>query len=61
MNENNKDHKAKMISKIIDAEGPNFGKKVKLSSKVLQENDSLTVVETNNLQVATRSSGFLWR
>ena len=61
VNENNKDHKAKMISKIIDAEGPNFGKKVKLSSKVLQENDSLTVVETNNLQVATRSSGFLWR
>ena len=50
-----------MISKIIDDEGDDFGKKVKLSSKVLQENESLSVAETNSLQVGTRSSGFLWR
>ena len=48
--------KRKLISQIIDAEGQDFGKRVKLSSKVLQENDSLTVAETNSLQVGTRSS-----
>jgi deoxycytidylate deaminase len=60
-NENSKTNKAKMISKIIDDEGGDFGKKVELSSKVLQENESLSVAETNSLQVGTRSSGFLLR
>ena len=50
-----------MISKIIDDEGQEFGKKVKLSSKVLQENESLTAEQTNSLLTGTRSSEFLWR
>ena len=61
MNENSKENKAKMISKIIDDEGQEFGKKVKLSSKVLQENESLTAEQTNSLLTGTRSSEFLWR
>ena len=61
VNENDKENKAKMISKIIDDEGNDFAKKVKLSSKTLKENESLTVTETNSLQTGTRSSEFLWR
>ena len=61
INDNSKANKAKMISRIIDDEGGDFAKKVKLSSKVMQENESLSVGETNSLQVGTRSSGFLWR
>ena len=61
VNEKSKIDKAKMISKIIDNEGPDFGRNVKVSSKILQENDSLSVAETNALQVGTRSSAFLWR
>ena len=56
VNENNMDHKAKMISQIIDAEGQNFGKQVKLSSKVLQENDSLTVVEVFRVLMETNKN-----
>ena len=56
MNENNKEHKAKMISQIIDAEGQNFRKQVKLSSKVLQENDPLTVVEVFSVLVETNKN-----
>ena len=61
INENSKENKAKMISKIIDDEGKDFGNRVKLSSKVLKENESLTVSETSSLLTGTRSSEFLWR
>ena len=47
INENSKENKAKMISKVIGDEGKDFGNKVKLSSKVLKENESLTVSETS--------------
>jgi hypothetical protein len=34
---------------------------VKVASKKIQENESLTVAETNSLQIGTRSSEYLWR
>ena len=61
INENNKENKAKMISKIIDDEGEDFAKKVKTNSKQLKQTESLTVTQTNSLQVGTRSSDYLWR
>ena len=61
--ENNKENKAKIISTIIqiDGEGKDFAKMVKMSSKKTQENESLTVAETNSLQMGTRSSEYVWR
>ena len=61
VSENKKENKAKIISTIIDGEGKDFAKLVKISYKKSQENESLTVAETNSLQMGTRSSEYLWR
>ena len=41
--------------------GQIFAKMVKMSSKKSQENESLTVAQTNSLQMGTRSSEYVWR
>ena len=54
LTDNNTELKAEMVSQIIDREGKDFAKKVKMNSKTLKENDSLNDEQTNSLMTGTR-------
>ena len=43
-----------MVSDIIDREGKECAQKVKISSKTLQENESLNDEQTNSLMTGTK-------
>ena len=55
------DTKAKLVAKIIDKEGKEFGKKIKQKSKMIQATTQLSPAQTNSLMTWTRTSKYSWR
>ena len=59
--ENDKDAKAAIVAKIIDHEGPEFGSKLEMRSKVLQKSRKLNPEQTASLMAASGSTDYSWR
>ena len=55
--ENDKDAKAAIVAKVIDHEGPEFGSKIEMRSKVLQKSRKLNP----SLMAASGSTDYSWR
>ena len=59
--ENDKDAKAAIVAKIIDHEGPEFGSKIEMRSKILQKSRKLNPEQTASLMAALGSTDYSWR
>ena len=59
--ENDKDAKAAIVAKVIDHEGPEFGSKIEMRSKVLQKSRKLNPEQTASLMAASGSIDYAWR
>ena len=59
--ENDKDAKAAIVAKVIDHEGPEFGSKIEMRSKVLQKSRKLNPEQTASLMAASGSTDYAWR